>query len=120
MPRSILIDGLARRTEEGLQIGTTRAILRVRIQGRVQGVGYRAWLEFHAHAAGLQGWVRNRQDGSVEALFAGPAGKVAEVVGLCRHGPPGAHVGAVLTEPADKEQLKLRPPDENFSVLPTV
>jgi acylphosphatase len=95
------------------------AIMQVIIQGRVQGVGYRAWLEHQARASRLEGWVRNRRDGSVEAVFAGHAKAVAEMVALCRHGPPGAHVTAVLKESADSDQLRLRNPDEAFSVLPT-
>lgn len=97
-----------------------RAILQVVIQGRVQGVGYRAWIEHQAIASGLEGWVRNRSDGSVEALFAGSANAVADMVALCRHGPPSAHVTAVLNEPAGPEQLGLRRAGEEFSVLPTV
>ena len=50
------------------------AIRHVTITGWVQGVGYRAWVEHQARARNLEGWVRNRRDGSVEALFAGPAG----------------------------------------------
>ena len=64
------------------------AILQVTIRGRVQGVGYRYWVEQRAIACELEGWVRNRRDGSVEALFSGPAARVAEMVALCRHGPP--------------------------------
>jgi acylphosphatase len=97
-----------------------RAILQVVIQGRVQGVGYRAWLEYQARAAHLEGWVRNRRDGSVEAVFAGPGKAVAEMVALCRHGPPSAKVTAVLKETARIDQLNLRQPGEAFSVLPTV
>ena len=96
-----------------------RAIIQVIIQGRVQGVGYRAWLEYQARAGRLEGWVRNRRDGSVEAVFAGHAKAVAEMVALCRHGPPGAHVTAVVKESADNDRLKLRHPGEDFSVLPT-
>lgn len=95
-------------------------IRQVTIRGRVQGVGYRAWVEYQAMACGLEGWVRNRRDGSVEALFAGPAKAVAEMVALCRHGPPSARVTAVLNEPAGAEQLALRLGGEGFSVLPTV
>ena len=97
-----------------------RAIIRVSIRGRVQGVGYRAWVEYQALASGLDGWVRNCRDGSVEALFAGRPNVVAEMVALCRHGPPGAHVEAVLRESAGPEELALRRPGEGFSVLPTV
>jgi acylphosphatase len=94
-----------------------RAILQVTIRGRVQGVGYRAWVEDQALACGLEGWVRNRRDGSVEALFAGPANKVAEMVALCRHGPPSARVDHVIDEPAGDTQLNLRRSGEAFSVL---
>jgi len=97
----------------------TRAILHVTIQGRVQGVGYRAWIEFQATAAGLEGWVRNRRDGSVEAVFAGRGKAVAEMVALCRHGPPAARVENVLKETAGPEDLEIRLPGEKFSVLPT-
>ena len=95
------------------------SIQHVTIKGRVQGVGYRAWLEYQAIAGGLEGWVRNRRDGSVEAVFAGKAQVVAEMVALCRHGPPGARVEAVLNEPAKPDELGLRRPGEAFSVLPT-
>jgi len=97
-----------------------RAILLVTIRGQVQGVGYRAWVEYQAMACGLEGWVRNRRDGSVEALFAGPGRAVAEMVALCRHGPPSARVAAVLDEPAGADQLELRLAGDAFSVLPTV
>jgi acylphosphatase len=98
----------------------SRAIIQVMITGRVQGVGYRAWLEYQAVASGLEGWVRNRKDGSVEALFAGNAKVVAEMVALCRHGPPSARVTAVTNESASEAQLNLRRPGEAFSVLATV
>jgi acylphosphatase len=96
------------------------AILHVMIRGRVQGVGYRAWIEHHAMASQLEGWVRNRRDGSVEALFSGPAGIVANMVALCRRGPPSARVEAVTEEPAGAGELGLRRAGEGFSVLPTV
>ena len=80
------------------------------IRGRVQGVGYRAWLEYQAMRAHLEGWVRNRGDGSVEALFAGSPKVAAEMVALCRHGPPSARVEAVLNEPDHEDQLGLRQP----------
>jgi len=97
----------------------SRAILQVTIRGRVQGVGYRAWVEYRARRADIEGWVRNRADGSVEALFAGPATVVAQMIALCRHGPSSAQVQSVSSETADEDQLNLRRPGERFSVLST-
>ena len=96
------------------------AIRQVTIRGRVQGVGYRAWVEHRARAHGLEGWVRNRRDGSVEALFAGPADVVADMIALCRRGPSSARVEAVTEEPASADALNLRRAGEPFSVLPTI
>lgn len=98
----------------------SRAILQVMVRGRVQGVGYRAWVEYQATASGLEGWVRNRRDGSVEALFAGPPQRVAEMVALCRHGPPSSRVDSVTSETASADELNLRRAGDAFSVLPTV
>ena len=72
----------------------TRAV-RVRIAGRVQGVSFRYWTVEEATRLRLDGWVRNRSDGSVEALFAGPDRAVAEMLDLCRHGPRHARVDDV-------------------------
>lgn len=80
--------------------GERRAVL-ARIQGRVQGVWYRGWTVERATGLGLSGWVRNRADGSVEALFAGPAPAVAAMLEACREGPPAAVVRDVRTEPAE-------------------
>jgi acylphosphatase len=96
------------------------AICRVMIRGRVQGVGYRAWVEHQARARGLEGWVRNRTDGSVEALFSGPQDVVVAMVASCRRGPSSARVDAVVEEPADSDALGLRHAGERFSVLPTI
>jgi acylphosphatase len=74
---------------------TTRTVT-VRIEGRVQGVYYRAWTEQNARALGLDGWVRNARDGSVEAAFSGPADKVAEMLKRCERGPPDARVTSVV------------------------
>jgi acylphosphatase len=95
-------------------------IRHVTITGRVQGVGYRAWVEHRARAHDLEGWVRNRRDGSVEALFAGPAAVVADMVAVCRRGPSSARVDAVQDEPGNSDALKLRRVGERFSVLPTL
>jgi len=96
------------------------AICHATIRGRVQGVGYRYWVEQQAMARGLEGWVRNRRDGSVEALFAGPADVVADMIALCRQGPSSARVDAVQEEPASADALNLRRPGEQFSVLRTI
>jgi acylphosphatase len=97
-----------------------RTIVHVTVRGRVQGVGYRAWVEDQATLNGLEGWVRNRQDGNVEAVFAGPAQDVSEMIALCRKGPPASRVDAVNDEAATADQLKLRRAGEEFSVLSTV
>jgi acylphosphatase len=68
----------------------------VRIDGRVQGVYYRAWTYETATSLGLDGWVRNREDGSVEAVFSGPAEIVAEMLQRCEEGPQDARVTAVI------------------------
>ncbi len=72
-----------------------RRTLRVRIEGGVQGVGFRYWTERVAGELGLAGWVRNRSDGSVEALFAGPADDVEQMLERCKDGPRSASVTAV-------------------------
>jgi len=96
------------------------AIRQVTIRGRVQGVGYRAWVEHRAVAHDLEGWVRNRRDGSVEALLAGPVDVVSDMVSACRRGPSTARVDTVREHDAGPDALTLRQPGERFSVLPTV
>jgi acylphosphatase len=90
------------------------------IRGRVQGVGYRAWVEHEARRRHLGGWVRNRRDGSVEAVFAGPADVVTEMIAACRRGPSSARVDAVQEESGNPDLMKLRGAGERFSMLPTV
>ena len=97
-----------------------RAIRLLVIRGRVQGVGYRAWVEHQARTHGLEGWVRNRRDGSVEALFSGPGDIVATMTALCRRGPSSARVETVTEEAAGIDALNLRRAGEGFSVLPTI
>lgn len=79
----------------------TRKSLSVRIEGRVQGVWYRGWTVAEANRRGLAGWVRNRADGSVEAVFDGPAEMVEDMVAACRRGPPSARVDRVTVSPAE-------------------
>lgn len=68
----------------------------VYISGRVQGVFFRGWTAEQARRLGLHGWVRNRFNGGVEAVFEGPGDKVDEMVSLCHQGPPHSHVESVL------------------------
>jgi len=92
---------------------------RIMVRGRVQGVGYRAWVDHEARRVGLQGWVRNRRDGSVEAVFGGDAQIVADMIMSCRKGPPSSRVDQVAEEAAPDDALGLRHSGEAFSVLPT-
>ena len=69
--------------------------LRVVVSGRVQGVWYRAWTEKQAKALGLDGWVRNRRDGTVEAVFSGDGAVVESMIKSLWDGPPRANVSAV-------------------------
>ncbi|KAB2917807.1 MAG: acylphosphatase [Hyphomicrobiaceae bacterium] len=92
-----------------------RRTVRVRIEGRVQGVGFRYWTERVATELGLAGWVRNRRDGGVEAVFSGAADDVDEMLERCRDGPPSARVDFVkVLDEADP------PAAGSFEVRPTV
>jgi len=73
----------------------TARTVHVRIEGRVQGVYYRAWTEQAARELGLHGWVRNRRDGAVEAVFSGDPAAVDIMLRRCGEGPPDAQVRAV-------------------------
>ena len=86
---------------------------RLRITGRVQGVGYRAWMMQVAGRLGLRGWVRNRRDGSVEVLATGAPDAVAALVEACRQGPLGARVTAVTVADAEDDG------SPGFAALPT-
>ena len=76
-------------------------IFGVVVRGRVQGVGYRAWAEITALELGVEGWIRNCRDGSVEAVLAGPEETVLTMIELCRDGPRGAQVTAIDQREAD-------------------
>jgi acylphosphatase len=88
-------------------------------RGRVQGVGYRAFVEEEALRRGLEGWVRNRRDGTVEAVFSGADETIAAIIEACRRGPPAALVEAVDAQEGDLRLLEQRRPGERFSVLRT-
>jgi acylphosphatase len=85
----------------------------VTIAGRVQGVGYRAWVADEAVARGLAGWVRNRRDGMVEAVFAGDVEAVEAMLAACRIGPRAAVVSEVRADDYPSRPLT------SFQVLPT-
>lgn len=78
--------------------------VRLIIEGRVQGVGYRAWTTHTARKLGLSGWVRNLKNGNVEALGHGPRSAVEALIAACQAGPHLARVTAVNTEYVDKAQ----------------
>ncbi len=92
-------------------------IFQVMIRGQVQGVGFRAWAEVTALELGVEGWIRNCRDGSVEAVLAGSEEVVLTMIELCRDGPPGARVEAVDQREAESADLALRRPGDLFSVL---
>ena len=85
----------------------------LRIEGRVQGVWFRRWTQDTARSFGLNGWVRNRRDGAVEALFSGTEEAVARMIEQCWKGPPAAQVTHVVERPADP------PGRSGFHVLET-
>jgi acylphosphatase len=88
-------------------------------RGRVQGVGYRAFVEGEALRRGIEGWVRNRRDGTVEAVFRGPAETVGALVEACRQGPPGSRVDGLDQREGSASETAQRRDGESFSVLPT-
>jgi acylphosphatase len=90
-------------------MGEGTASVAVSIEGRVQGVWFRGWLVREADARGLRGWVRNRRDGTVEAVLAGPPELVDDMIEACWNGPPAARVTAVRTAVVDD------PGDADFS-----
>ena len=87
---------------------------RLRIAGLVQGVGFRAWMVRRASLLGVAGWVRNRGDGTVEALVHGDTAAVEELLRACRRGPPGASVTLIHEDLAEPED------EPGFRQLPTV
>ena len=88
----------------------------LRISGRVQGVGFRYALAAEAQAGGIYGWVRNRRDGTVEAVLQGDSQAIEKIVAWARHGPPAAQVTQVNSEAAQGEFDR---PYAAFGQLPT-
>ncbi len=96
-----------------LTTAETKAV-RIWITGRVQGVWYRGWTVREATRLGLDGWVRNRSDGGVEAVFHGPAETVDDMIGKCWGGPQGARVESI--DVVDVSEV----PKSGFHQAPTV
>ncbi len=94
-------------------------IRHVVFRGRVQGVGFRAYIEDEAARTGVEGWVRNRTDGTVEAVFAGDAAAVEATLAACRKGSYAARVDSMDVRDGRAEELALRGQDK-FAALPTV
>ena len=93
----------------------SRAVsVRLRISGRVQGVAYRAWTVRQASLLCLSGWIRNRRDGSVEAVLCGTEDAVRDMVERCRRGPPLAQVAAI------SQEVEPSAPEPGFHQLPTL
>jgi len=82
------------------------------ITGLVQGIGFRYSMAAQARALGVAGWVRNRRDGSVEAMVAGTAEQVSAMIAWSRHGPAGTAVDHVAVELGDGHH-------DDFLQLPT-
>lgn len=97
-----------------------RIVRHVIIHGRVQGVGFRAFVEHHATQRALEGWVRNRRDGTVEAVFAGPADTIDGMIRACKVGPLSSKVDAIDQRDAAEAELSARRAGETFSCLPSV
>lgn len=83
----------------------------LRIDGRVQGVGFRDFMQRRARALGVTGWVRNRMDGSVEAVVQGSADAVNQMIAFAHQGPRSAHVTGVRVSDADGQftAFEMRP-----------
>lgn len=81
------------------------------VRGRVQGVGYRNYIQYKAGLLNIKGWVRNRLDGSVEAVVHGSPEAVAEIIDCAKRGPRAAEVTAVTVSDAEgrHEQFVVRP-----------
>jgi acylphosphatase len=85
------------------------------IRGRVQGIGYRAWARHQAQLHGLSGWVRNRRDGAVEAVMAGPDDAIAAMLKALAQGPQGARV-TEIEHLADNGRVMV---SDGFEILAT-
>ncbi len=94
-------------------------IVRVVIKGRVQGVGYRAWTQMEAFRLEISGWVRNRRNGDVEAVFAGTPDAVAALCAACWRGPSQSRVTDVQVADAGEVELAISGPAPGFFQIAT-
>jgi acylphosphatase len=94
-------------------------IIVVWIEGHVQGVGFRAFVQLEAEGLGIRGWVRNRLNGDVEALLAGTARHVDSLIETCRRGPAQARVVNLLVRMPEADEL-IDVPVRGFHLLPTI
>ncbi len=94
-------------------------VVHIVVHGRVQGVGYRAFVAREAGRHALAGWVRNCRNGTVEALFKGEPDVINDMIAACRRGPFGSRVDAIDQRAGSDADLRARVPGEEFSVLPT-
>ncbi|HRI77607.1 MAG TPA: acylphosphatase [Alphaproteobacteria bacterium] len=85
--------------------GIPKIAMRILVFGFVQGVSYRRWLQGEALSRGVNGWTRNRSDGTVEGLLHGDPRQVEDLIRACRHGPLMARVDRVQAEPAEYDGL---------------
>ncbi len=94
-------------------------VVHIVVFGRVQGVGYRAFVAREAGRHCLEGWVCNCRDGTVEALFKGEPTVIDDMIAACKRGPSGARVDLINQRAGSEADLRARVPGEEFSVLPT-
>lgn len=94
--------------------------VRLVVHGRVQGVGYRAWLAGEARRLGVEGWVRNRADGTVEAVLGGEDGVIEALITACREGPASARVREIETHASDAAEAARNPNGRGFGKMPTL
>ena len=85
--------------------------LAVRVEGKVQGVFFRAYTQANARRLGVTGWVANKADGSVEAVLHGNGSHLAELVGLLRQGPPDAKIDKLDVHSAERGRAQAAPAD---------
>ncbi len=95
-------------------------IVHIVVTGRVQGVGFRFFVEREALKIGVHGWARNRRDGTDEAVFAGTPEQIESILAACKKGPSASRVDRLDVAEASVTELKMMLAGERFSTLPTL